>query len=54
MTLCRWSIHRWTRWASCLIERDQNWSLVIIKDVQWRMCRRCGHQEERDLSCVSS
>lgn len=51
MKTCRW-FHHMTRWAPCLVESDGEYTLITIEDVQWRMCYRCGHQEEREIECV--
>lgn len=46
--------HRWTRWHGSLIEDDERHTLLFIPDIQWRICRRCGHHQERGIKCVSS
>ena len=45
--------HRWTPWYASLVEDDERYTLVTITDIQWRICKECGAQEERDL-CASS
>ncbi|MFJ2650845.1 hypothetical protein ACIO1C_29520 [Streptomyces sp. NPDC087420] len=47
--LCR-PTHRWTRWCGSLVEHDS--SISFNPGRQWRICRRCGDQQERKNACV--
>lgn len=46
--------HRWSRWAYHKRDYADGYEPEIDYDVQFRMCRRCGHQEIREKACESS
>lgn len=51
--LCR-PTHRWTRWCGSLIEDGCRDTVLFNPGLQWRICRRCGNQQERKNACASS
>lgn len=50
---CRW-LHRFSAWSTVLIEDPDEDEIMPDPEVQFRMCKRCGHEEEREIVCVSS
>ena len=44
--------HRWGRWAHAKADYADGFAPEIDPDLQFRMCRRCGHQELREVACV--
>jgi hypothetical protein len=40
--------HRWSRWAYVKVDYADGYEPELRDDMQFRMCRQCGHQELRE------
>lgn len=44
--------HRWAKWAFVKMDEHPGWRPEFDYELQFRMCRACGHQELREVECV--
>lgn len=44
--------HRWCRWAFMKKDYADGYEPEFDYELQFRMCRVCGHREIREVECV--